>query len=589
MPSFRAAQAASRAWPPATVAVHRNGPDPPGAQAHEALLDVAALDEQAGMVTEVVEADQTGDDVEHAAVVGGDDAGAELGGTATAVVLVAHEGGAEDPEEHGQPGEDLFGREPAPALRPCGGDRRSPSREPPNLRDELVGSSPEREGCSMSDSPAAALERWSPVDALRIVVSAVVLLVDRAGRPAVRRRPRLVHLRCAGRVPHHRRGRGAGHRRPGPDRHPGRARGRPGLGHAPGPLALPAHRRRRGRGGCTAGHAGRRPPGRQRTGGGDRRRVPRVPGPVRVPDRRRTGGHHGRGGRRRAVVRAAAASHRLGPRRPPRLRAGVHRAGVAADRGRPGLWRPGRRPGRCRAGHAEPSPHPRRRRRGPHPQRGGAGRPAPGVGRRPGVDALLRHDDRRLGPLREGARRRRAQGRPPLPPGPHGHAPGPRRRAALLVAASGRRARGLRGPGRVPRRRAHAAARRVRVGRAGWLRAGLRGHRRSLPRRRRPRRDHRRRPGRDLGADGDPAPPRHRPPRPASGQRVPGRGRRRVDDRLRVQRAGGLGPAPGHRPGRAGALPEPEGRCRAGGGRSRTRAWAPTRSRPRCTASTRSS
>ena len=78
------------------------------------------------------------------------------------------------------------------------------------------------------------------------------------------------------------------------------------------------------------------------------------------------------------------------------------------------------------------------------------------------------------------------------------------------------------------------------------------------------------RPGRHLGADGHPPPPRHRPPGPAPGQRVPGGGRRGVDDRLRLQRAGGLGPAPGQRPGRAGALPEPEGRRRAGRGRGRT-------------------
>ena len=75
------------------------------------------------------------------------------------------------------------------------------------------------------------------------------------------------------------------------------------------------------------------------------RRVPGVPRRPRLPDRGRPGGDHRHRRRRRALVRATTAPHRLGPGPAPGLRAGLHAAGVAGDRGRawpvapwPALW-----------------------------------------------------------------------------------------------------------------------------------------------------------------------------------------------------------------------------------------------------------
>ena len=105
-------------------------------------------------------------------------------------------------------------------------------------------------------------------------------------------------------------------------------------------------------------------------------------------------------------------------------------------------------------------------RRGGRPARGrrrpavGGGRPpAPraGGGRRPWLDARTSAPCATARAVRQGARRRRAQRRPALPPVPPHPAPGPRRRAPVLVAASHRRARGAGGRGRAAGRRAHAA------------------------------------------------------------------------------------------------------------------------------------
>ena len=74
--------------------------------------------------------------------------------------------------------------------------------------------------------------------------------------------------------------------------------------------------------------------------------------------------------------------------------------------------------------------------------------PGAGQRRRPRVDALLRRHDGRPGALRQGARGRPAQRRPPVPDVPRRRPTPAGRRAAVLVAATHRRARGARGVGR---------------------------------------------------------------------------------------------------------------------------------------------
>ena len=105
--------------------------------------------------------------------------------------------------------------------------------------------------------------------------------------------------------------------------------------------------------------------------------------------------------------------------------------------------------------------------------------------------------DRRRRAVRQGARRRRAQRRPAVPPLPPAPAPRPRRREAVLHAAARRRARGPRRARRPRPRRAHATrcgrsppptptatsspTRRSRAGRS--IASTRRGHRRRAGRR----------------------------------------------------------------------------------------------------------
>ena len=89
-----------------------------------------------------------------------------------------------------------------------------------------------------------------------------------------------------------------------------------------------------------------------------------------------------------------------------------------------------------------------RRRRAPR-------RPGSGSGRRPRFDALLRDHDRRPGPLRQGLGRDERSADLLFRMVPLRPAAGTRRRAAVLLAAPRRRARGARGAGR-PRRRGSA-------------------------------------------------------------------------------------------------------------------------------------
>ena len=72
------------------------------------------------------------------------------------------------------------------------------------------------------------------------------------------------------------------------------------------------------------------------------------------------------------------------------------------------------------------------------------------------------------------------------------------------------------------------------------------------------------------------APASHRPPRPAAGQHLPGRRRRGVDDRLRLQRAGRVRPPAGHRRRRAAGVVDRAGGRRREPWRSPTPPSAPT-------------
>ena len=100
-----------------------------------------------------------------------------------------------------------------------------------------------------------------------------------------------------------------------------------------------------------------------------------------------------------------------------------------------------------------------------------------GERRRPRLDALLREDDRRQAALRQGSGRGPAQRRPPLPPLPNDRPPRPRRRASVLDAAEGRRARGDGGVRRAATSGSAHRGCRVRVRRAELVRARLRGRR----------------------------------------------------------------------------------------------------------------
>ena len=121
-PSASAAQADGPGPAPVATPIDGDGADATGADPDQPLLDVAALHEEAGVVPEVMEADEAGDHVEQAAVVGGDDPDAEVSGAPAPVDLVADERGAEHAEEAGQARQHPLRGQPPPALLPPRGD-----------------------------------------------------------------------------------------------------------------------------------------------------------------------------------------------------------------------------------------------------------------------------------------------------------------------------------------------------------------------------------------------------------------------------------------------------------------------------------
>ena len=156
------------------------------------------------------------------------------------------------------------------------------------------------------------------------------------------------------------------------------------------------------------------------------------------------------------------------------VRAGV----VAGDRRHRGIGR------RCSRSGVPTSGRPWRRCGGAAPARGLAVEaPRPGRRSTPGAHALLRRPRRRTEPVRQGARRRRARRRPAVPALPVPAAPQRRRRAAVLVAAPHRRARGARGAPGSRRRCPHTPAAGRRRGRRRLVPPGLRPDRRPLARR----------------------------------------------------------------------------------------------------------
>ena len=124
---------------------------------------------------------------------------------------------------------------------------------------------------------------------------------------------------------------------------------------------------------------------------------------------------------------------------------------------------------------------------------------------------------------------------------------------------------------RTPRVRAFAS------GRPERLRPRLRRDRRQIARPRRPGRGHRRRARRRLATrSASCATAPHRPPRPAAGQHLPRRRRRGVAHRLRLQRAGRLGPAAGDRRRRADRLVQHRASGPSGPSPTRSPASTPT-------------
>ncbi len=226
---------------------------------------------------------------------------------------------------------------------------------------------------------------------------------------------------------------------------------------------------------------------------------PRTPHRAGVPDDVRHRRPRCRAHRRRTVVEPPLAPLGLGGAD----RDGAHAVLLLGDLLRLVPRRPDRMGRRCRHTHV-----PRRavapaddRRRQAGTRRSGAGaRPTrAGEARRARVDPVLRRRARWQPILREGPRRRPAQRRPPLPPVPLVAAARPRRRAAVLLAAASRRARGVRRARGTRPRRAHPAG----AGRGGGgtqrVRARLRRGRRPLARPVGAGPDHRRGARRDLG------------------------------------------------------------------------------------------
>lgn len=213
--------------------------------------------------------------------------------------------------------------------------------------------------------------------------------------------------------------------------------------------------------------------------------------------------------------------------------------------------RPAGAPGRGDARPATPRSrrrhrHGRRRLPAPHPE---AGRR-----RRPWINPVVRHCDRRRAAVRQDPRSRRAQLGPHVPGHQVVHPQGRRRRAAVQLAATGRGARGVHCPQGPRRRRPHTEAAQRRHRRRRRDAAGLRGHRREVARRPTGRGDHRRGARPHLGPGDAAARPAHRAPGPSPGQRVPGRRRPGLDDRLRLQRARRHRRPPGPGRGRAHRL-----------------------------------
>ena len=96
-------------------------------------------------------------------------------------------------------------------------------------------------------------------------------------------------------------------------------------------------------------------------------------------------------------------------------------------------------------------------------RRAAAGHPRGGGRRRSRLDAVLRDGTGRQPVLRQGAGTGSAQRRPAVPDVPRDPAQGARRRAAVLLAAAGGRARGVRRPGGTRPRDPHAAHPRLRT------------------------------------------------------------------------------------------------------------------------------